>query len=64
MFALGFFSTVMITSYISFVPEETMESFLARVRARLGGSRFGPLRRLAEAGAPGTASKQPEPVAG
>lgn len=63
-FALGFFSTVMIASYLSFVPEETMESFLGRVRARMKGSRFGPLRRLAEAGGTGTASKQPEPVAG
>lgn len=49
-FALGFFSTVMITSYITFTPEDTMERFLGGVRTRLrrSGSRLA--RRLAEAG--------------
>lgn len=46
-FALGFFSMVIITSYISFVPEDTMSGFLLRVRERLRRSRFGALRRLA-----------------
>ena len=47
-FGLGFFSMVIITSYISFVPEETMASFLGKVRERLSRSKIRPLRRLAE----------------
>lgn len=50
VFALGFFSLVMITSYIAFVPEDAMESFLERVRARLRGSRFAGARRVAASG--------------
>jgi hypothetical protein len=49
-FALGFFSTVMIASYISFVPEDTMVSFTARVRKRLERSRWKRLRELAKLG--------------
>lgn len=64
-FALGFFSMVMIASYISFVPEDAMERFLGRVRTRMRGSRFGPVRRIAEAGDPGTPIvPHPAPVAG
>ena len=48
VFALGFFSVVMITSYIAFVPEDAMERWLAGVRARMRRSRLAPLRRLAE----------------
>jgi vitamin K-dependent gamma-carboxylase-like protein len=48
VFALGFFSIVMITSYIAFVPEDAMERWLAGVRARARRSRFGIVRRLAE----------------
>ncbi|MGH2794560.1 MAG: HTTM domain-containing protein [Actinomycetota bacterium] len=62
-FALGFFSTVMIASYLSFVPEETMDPFLGRVRERMRQSRFGPLRRISEAG-PGSESRRPAPLAG
>lgn len=47
-FALGFFSMVIITSYISFVPEESMARFLMRVRERWRRSRVGALRRLAQ----------------
>ena len=46
-FALGFFATVIFVSYLSFVPEDTGERWLLRVRAWLG-SRSGRLRRLAE----------------
>lgn len=63
-FALGFFSMVMIASYISFVPEDSMELFLGRVRTRLRRSRFAVLRRIAEAGDPGVPAKKPAPVAG
>lgn len=62
-FALGFFSTVMIASYLSFVPEETMEGFLGRVRTRMRGSRFGVARHVAEAGDPGVA-RAPARIAG
>ena len=62
--ALGFFSTVMIASYLSFVPEDTMESFLGRVRDRLRRSRLGSLRRLALEGGPPAATKETAPVAG
>ncbi|MGH2727901.1 MAG: HTTM domain-containing protein [Actinomycetota bacterium] len=62
-FALGFFSMVMIASYISFVPEDAMERFLGRVRTRMRGSRLGFLRRIAEAGDPGAPAVQhPAPV--
>lgn len=47
-FALGFFSTIMIMSYIAFVPEDATERFLARVRGRLGRSRLSAWRRFAE----------------
>lgn len=64
-FALGFFSMVMIASYISFVPEDAMERFLGRVRTRMRGSRFRLLRRIAEAGDPGTpAVRHPAPAVG
>jgi hypothetical protein len=63
-FALGFFSVVMIASYIAFVPEDAMEAFLGRVRTRMRASRFGPLRRIAGAGDPGSATKRPAPVSG
>ncbi|MGH2786094.1 MAG: HTTM domain-containing protein [Actinomycetota bacterium] len=63
-FALGFFSKVMIASYLSFVPEETMESLLGRVRDRMRRSRVGFLRTIAEAGGPGTESRRAAPVAG
>jgi hypothetical protein len=63
-FALGFFSVVMIASYIAFVPEDTMEVFLGRVRSRMRASRFGALRRIAEAGDPGSATKRPASVSG
>lgn len=64
-FALGFFSTVMIASYLSFVPEESMESFLGRVRTRMASSRFPALRRLADTdGGPPAMPAQPEPLAG
>ena len=49
-FALGFFSTVMITSYITFTPENAMERWVAGVRARLRRSRSSAARRVAEAG--------------
>jgi hypothetical protein len=49
-FGLGFFSTVIIMSYISFVPEETMAKFLLNIRGRLGRSRIPPFRRLGLAG--------------
>ena len=49
-FALGFFSIVMITSYISFVPEDAMERWLSGVRSRLRRSRSRVARRVAEAG--------------
>jgi hypothetical protein len=52
VFALGFFSIVMITSYIAFVPEDAMEAFLVRVRGRMRRSRFGRARRVAESGDP------------
>lgn len=51
-FALGFFSIVMISSYISFTPEERAEAFLGGLRSRMRRSRFGPIRRIAEAGDP------------
>lgn len=54
-FALGFFSTAIFVSYLSFVPEDTAERWLARVRERLAGSRLLLLRRVAAAG-PGGAS--------
>ena len=46
-FALGFFATVIFVSYLSFVPEDTGERWLLRVRGWLG-SRSGRLRHLAE----------------
>lgn len=49
-FGLGFFSMVIITSYISFVPEETMAEFLLKIRERLRRSKIAPLRRLGLAG--------------
>jgi hypothetical protein len=57
VFALGFFSIVMITSYIAFVPEDAMETYLVRLRGRLRRSRFTLPRRVAESGdpAPGVA---------
>ena len=63
-FALGFFSMVMIASYLAFVPEETMEAFLDRVRSRMRASRFGPLRRMAGPRAPEPITPQAEPLAG
>lgn len=63
-FALGFFSLVMIASYIAFVPEDSMESFLGRVRMRMRASRFGALRRIAEAGDPQAAARRPASVSG
>lgn len=63
-FALGFFSMVMIASYLSFVPEETMEAFLGRVRSHMRTSRFGPLRRLAGTDGPEPIAPQAEPLAG
>jgi uncharacterized membrane protein YphA (DoxX/SURF4 family) len=56
--ALGFFSTIMIMSYLTFVPEDAMERFLARLRQRLRRSRLSGVRRIAEAGA--GAAGQPE----
>jgi len=59
-FALGFFSTVMITSYITFTPEDAMERRLAGVRARLRRSGSRAAKRIAEAGdRPGTARLDP-----
>ncbi|MEX2555621.1 MAG: HTTM domain-containing protein [Actinomycetota bacterium] len=63
-FALGFFSMVMIASYIAFVPEDAMEVFLGRVRARMRASRFGVFRRIAETGDSGSATKTPASVSG
>jgi len=50
VFALGFFSIAMITSYITFTPEDAMERWLAVIRSRLRRSRSGAARRVAEAG--------------
>ena len=62
-FALGFFSMIMIASYIAFVPEDAMSRRLADVRRRLGHSKIGGLRRLGSAGAaPLVASRSPAPV--
>lgn len=63
-FALGFFSVVMIASYIAFVPEDAMEASLGRVRTRMRASRFGLLRRIAEAGDPASVTKRPASVSG
>jgi hypothetical protein len=60
-FGLGFFSTVIIMSYISFVPEETMAEFLERLRGRLGRSKSARLRHVAEPGE-GAASPGLEPA--
>ena len=50
-FALGFFSTIMIMSYIAFVPEDMTERFLARIRERLRRAGPSSIRRVAEASA-------------
>lgn len=63
-FALGFFSVVMIASYIAFVPEDAMESFLGRVRARMRTSHFAVLRRIAAAGEAGAGRKRSAYVSG
>jgi uncharacterized membrane protein YphA (DoxX/SURF4 family) len=55
VFALGFFSLVMITSYVAFVPEDSMENRLIHLRGRLRRSRFAGARRMAAAGDPGVA---------
>lgn len=47
-FALGFFSLIMIASYIAFIPPETMQERIVRLRPRLRRSRFKRLRALAE----------------
>jgi hypothetical protein len=61
-FALGFFSMVIIMSYISFVPEDTMARFLTRLRDRLRRSRMGALRRLAQPGGAVSAAEGLEPA--
>lgn len=45
--AVGFFSTVAVTLYLSFTAEDTAERWLAAIRARLARSRAGWVRRLA-----------------
>ena len=54
-FALGFFPIATLVLYIAFVPPETMDAWLGRVRERWKGSRFTMLRRVAEP--PETASE-------
>lgn len=47
-FGLGFFSTVIIMSYIAFIPEDTMAGWITALRERLKGSKIGLLRRLSQ----------------
>lgn len=47
--AVGFFSTVAVTLYLSFTREETAERWLTAIRRRLRASRLPWLRRLAVA---------------
>jgi len=62
-FALGFFSTVMIASYVAFVPEDAMEGFLGRIRTRMRRSRFATIKRIAEAGDASSTIPWPAPAA-
>jgi hypothetical protein len=55
-FGLGFFSMVIIMSYISFVPEETMAAFIERLRARMSRSKIARLRSFAAPREPAASS--------
>lgn len=47
---VGFFTLVLFVCYLAFVPADTMEGLLLRLRAGLAGAPLRPLRRLARAG--------------
>lgn len=51
-FGLGFFSMVIIMSYLSFVPEDTMARLLQKLRERMGRSKIKALRRFAQSEEP------------
>lgn len=51
-FGLGFFSMVIIMSYLSFAPEDTMASLVHTLRDRMGRSKMKGLRRFAQAEEP------------
>ena len=59
-FSLGFFSIVMVSSYIAFVPEDAMERWLGRVRTRMRRSRLELLRRISSA--PAAVPPVPDPA--
>ncbi|MTV27227.1 hypothetical protein FTX61_17675 [Nitriliruptoraceae bacterium ZYF776] len=48
--AVGFFSTVAVTLYLSFTSPDTAERWIAWVRGRLARARWQPARRLARMG--------------
>lgn len=50
--AVGFFSIVAVTLYLSFTPEDTAQRWLGAVRGRIAASRSPRLQRFAAAGAP------------
>jgi vitamin K-dependent gamma-carboxylase-like protein len=50
---VGFFSMAMFVAYLSFVPPDTMERIISRVRRRIGASRSKAPRKLAPASEPG-----------